>query len=155
MNPIIEKFNRVKLESTPIGIVKDIIFQKYLQICDKEIREFKREHKQCEFCLVWFKKGFGDDRYPSYVKIVDACETCRENYVVFECEHCKYIYDDKDIGKIYYNPNKKDIDAYCYECYDTRIDFKCRCGVTYKLWDGYNDLYCSRYCDRRYEENWR
>lgn len=155
MEPFTAKFNDIKLENTPLGIVKDIIFEKYLEICDKEIKKFEREHKQCEFCLEWFKSGWKDDRYPFYVQIVDACQTCRNNYVIFKCEHCKYLYDDIDIGKIYYNPSKKDIDAYCYECYNEKIDFKCPCGETYKLWRGYNDSYCSRSCDRRYEEGWR
>lgn len=134
MDPFVRKFNSIEFDKTILAPVKDIIFERYLDICHDEIKEFNNSHFLCLMCCEWLPK--------SHHGRMDICIACTENYVVWRCKNCDHVFEDCVIIA------KSRDEAYCGYCYEYEIDHTCPCGKVYKLNKGLNDTFCSKMCSR-------
>ena len=169
MDPFTEKFKSIRLSDTPLGVVEDIIFEKYREICKNEIYQFKSSHFVCSMCNEWccktncrgehkqYKEFYETDIDP--FNVLEMCDECRYSYVVLRCKHCKHDFNYDRIAMIECTlhrgrVNLEHLEPYCHVCYNERIDFKCSCGRIYKLCDGHDELYCSNVCYKFHKWDW-
>ena len=132
MNPCVLKFNQIALDKSILSPVKDLIFERYVDICKDEIEQFYDHNFLCLMCAEWLPR--------SQHGRMDICLACTENYVVWRCKNCDHVFEDCVIIA-----RSRD-EAYCGFCYEYEIDHTCICGEVYKLNKGINDRFCSKTC---------
>ncbi|EKX31226.1 hypothetical protein GUITHDRAFT_122571 [Guillardia theta CCMP2712] len=142
MNPLIVKFNRINLENSCLSDVKDIIFDRYMELCKSEIEEFNNANFMCEMCCSWTPS--------EECNRLSACKTCTDNYFVWRCSTCDDVFEHLDAMETAVCRDGRLIkERHCKRC-EAELELSCwDCGMVYKLCNGYDEEYCSYGCKSR------